>query len=136
MAGSTGVVTITEQTHSHIRLIEFDWITGSSSQTGTATGYTVGKDYDGEIVEIVTSPDSTAIPTDNYDIVITDKNGLDILVGSAMDRDTTTTEYLVKATTATGRLNNPLGYISASSMVFSVTNAGTEKRGRVFLYLK
>jgi 1-aminocyclopropane-1-carboxylate deaminase/D-cysteine desulfhydrase-like pyridoxal-dependent ACC family enzyme len=136
MAGTTGVVTVTEQTVTSIRLIKFDWVVGSSSQTGTAVGYTSEVGYSGEVMEFVTVPSTTAIPTDNYDITVTDKNGIDLLCGSASNRDTAVMEYLVKATTAVDRWYNPLGFVCGSSLVFTVTNAGTESAGVAYLYLR
>jgi hypothetical protein len=42
--------------------------------------------------KLVTDPDPTNVPTDNYDITITDRAGSDVLLGKGADRDTATNE--------------------------------------------
>lgn len=47
--------------------------------------------FEGRLLAIVTNPGSTA-PTDDYDIAITDAEGLDVLKGVGANRDTANTE--------------------------------------------
>ena len=133
MAGSTGVVTVTDQTLGVVKLIKYDWVTGSSSQTGEATGAS-SEYYNGEIIEFVTIPDSTAAPAANYDITVTDGNSIDVLLGYGANRHTSSTEYIVRGTT--GTYSKPLGWVANSLLTINVTNAGTEKRGIAYLYIR
>lgn len=126
MAGSTGTVTISEQSLGIITRIKFDWLTGSSSQTDIVTSSATTGWFNGQVVELATIPDSTAAPTDNYDIAITDSDGIDVLAGAGADRDTANTEYVVAS----------LGYVMSSKLTFAITNAGTEMRGLAYLYIR
>jgi len=134
MAGSTGSMTVTEYRTGMVKLIKFDWVTGSSSQTDDATGYTTFKDYDGQIIELATIPDGTAAPTASYDLAVVDKNSLDVLCGGGADRHTSSTEY--KAFGSTGTKTYPFGAVCGSSLTLNVTNAGTEKRGLTYLFIR
>ena len=134
MSDSTGAVTVTETRFPMVKLIKFDWITGSGSQDHVATGFTAFKDYDGQVIELVTCPDSTAAPDANYDLTITDKNSLDVLVGSGANRHTTTTEYVRDGTT--GTVTKPLGCVAGSSLTINITDAGTSKKGLAYLFIR
>ena len=134
MAGSTGSVTVTEYRTGMVKLIKFDWVTGSSSQVDVATGYTAFKDYDGQIVELATIPDGTAAPDADYDITIIDKNSLDVLCGGGADRHTSSTEY--KAFGSTGTKTYPFGCVTGSSLTLSIADGGTEKKGLTYLYIR
>jgi hypothetical protein len=65
-------------------------LTGDSG-TGAMPNTTLT--LNGYIMKIVTNPGSTA-PTDDYDIVINDEHGVDIVAGGLMNRDTSTSEQL------------------------------------------
>jgi hypothetical protein len=129
MAGTTGAITITEQTINMVKRIKFDWVTGSSSQTDEATGTTTNY-YDGKLLQFQTSPDSTAAPTADYDITITDSDSVDQLLGSGADRHTTSTEILTHSS------STPLGVAIGTQLTINITNAGTETRGLAYLYIR
>lgn len=131
MAGSTGSATITETVYTSIKLVKFDWVTGSSSQTDDCTDYTVNKDYDGEVLGFIAIPDSTAIPSANYDIAIEDKNSIDILSGEGANLTTDATDYILPKSSS-----YQLGAVAGSSLTLKVTSAGTEKKGVCYLYIR
>ena len=58
---------------------------------GTVTAYPLTKKFSGRLLALETDPGATA-PTDNYDITITDANGLDVLQGVGANRHTSTTQ--------------------------------------------
>ncbi len=87
MAGSS--VTQVHQTLGHIRKIVFT-ATGDDSD-GSFPATAITDKIEGHLVELVTNPGSTA-PTDNWDVVLNDANGLDKLQGVGANRDTTTSE--------------------------------------------
>ncbi len=117
-----GTVVTTEITHTSMKKIKFAW----TSSAGGAADATTTEYYDGKIFAFVTDPSATA-PTDNYDIVITDGDGIDVLLGAGANRDTANTEYVSQAT---------LGGVAASKLTLAVTNAGNAKLGDAYLYIR
>lgn len=57
--------------------------------------------FEGRLLKLVTNPGATA-PTDNYDLVLNDQNGADVLQGVGANRDTTNTETAVIVYSGTG----------------------------------
>lgn len=116
-------VTITEQEQRQgIQRVKFAWV---SAADGTASGTTASK-FNGLVYECVTDPSATA-PTDNYDITITDDDGIDVLHGLGANRDTATTEYL--------EASDGLGIVHNSTLALAIANAGDSKEGVVWLTL-
>ena len=58
---------------------------------GTVPDLSFTLPFDAELLSIITNPGATG-PTDNYDIVVNDPNGLDVLQGVGANRDTANTE--------------------------------------------
>lgn len=114
-------VTVQEQRQGFSR-IKWAW---TSDASGDASEATPGK-FTGLVFECVTIPDGVDAPTDNYDITITDDDGLDVLRGLGADRDTANTEYL--------HINQDgLGTVHNSILTLTVANAGNAKEGVVYL---
>ena len=113
--------TLEEPYHS-VKHIYATWVSDSDGAASGTTTYS----YDGALLFFVTDPGATA-PTDNYDIVITDNNSVDVLAGAGANRDTSTTEYVLAA---------DLGAVSSSKLTFTVSNAGESKEGIIHLYLR
>lgn len=134
MAGSTGTISVIDQTIGVVSMIKYSWVTGSSSQAGDAITKASSEQYNGQIVEFVSSPDSTAQPDDDFDITITDSNSLDVLLGNGADLDEATTEYIINGVVGTS--TKFLGWVANSALTLNVTNAGTEKTGRVYLFIR
>ena len=91
------VVTVKRNTaHNGMEVVVFTWlantVTGAVPATSTSTKWP--KDRAGCIAKVVTNPGSTA-PTDNYDITLTDADGVDLMGGELADRDTSTSEVAV-----------------------------------------
>ena len=134
MAGSS--MTFTYDDIGGIRKVIADWT--SDDTTGAVSG--TCKKVTGTLVKGVTDPGATA-PTDNYDIAITDSEGLDVLgncVDNLADRDTANTEevyFLVSNLAATDPAGN-LHPVVCDPLTISVTNAGNSKQGQVILYYR
>ncbi|KKK54249.1 hypothetical protein LCGC14_3086620, partial [marine sediment metagenome] len=64
---------------------------------------------------------------DNYDLVVTDAAGVDILAAAGANRDTANTEYVASAS---------LGAVASSLLTFTISNAGDTKEGVVYLYIR
>jgi len=121
-----------------IRRLICDFVTDDSA--GTASGSTAV--VSGEFIKVVTDPGSAA-PTANWDVVVTDENGLSPFAvcqnaATLLARHTTNTEqtylYILNADTT------PIGIaafpIVAGSLTVAVANAGNSKTGRIVFYYR
>jgi hypothetical protein len=119
-----GTVTTTEVMFDVIKKVTFDWESSSSGAAdGTTTNY-----FTGEVIRMITDP-GTAAPTADYDIVVNDADGYDILHGAGADRHTSNTEQVLSGT-------GVLGSCVATRLTLAVTNAGDTKAGTLILYLR
>ena len=116
------IVTVTEKTHGNVKLIKWAW----TSATGGTVSQATTASFDGKLLTLVTDPGATA-PDPNYDVTILDSNSLDVLVGAGANRHTSTTELVNQAT---------LGAVAGSTLTLTIANAGDEKTGDVYLYIR
>jgi hypothetical protein len=116
-------MSVTEATHGSVKKVVFAW---TSDGSGDAEEVTVAA-YDGKLVGLTTIPDGSAAPTDDYDIVVTDSDGHDVLLGAGADRDTANTEHVASAS---------LGAVAASKLTLTVSSAGNATEGVVILYVR
>ena len=121
-----------------IRKVLVDWT--SDSATGAVTGTT--DKIVGALIKGVTDPGSVA-PTDNYDIVITDEEGVDVLgscvaAGRLADRDTATSEerYFFVENADAAPLAMGVHPVVCDKLTIAVTNAGNSKTGQLILYYR
>ena len=115
---------ITEETQAHIKKVKFVWV---SAADGTASGTTTGV-YSGEIRRLVTIPAAApAAPDDNYNVVVNDEDGTDVLMGAGATRDTANTEQV---------LAEDLGCVANDRLSLSITSAGAANKGVVYLYIR
>lgn len=121
VASLSAAVTVAETRHTVVKKIKFSW---TSDGSGDATGATSFA-YDGKVELLTTDP--TDAPTDNYDITITDSDGVDVLAGAGANRDTTNTEQV---------LGTSLGAVAGSVLTITVANAGATKSGVAYLYVR
>lgn len=88
-AGATSSVTDTlVRDGDHTLLLTFVWIANSS---GTVTSDASDEGFEGYVNKVVTDPGPTA-PTDDYDITLTDEDGVDVMGGQLDNRDTANSE--------------------------------------------
>lgn len=97
----------------------------------------------GELIKIVTDPGSVA-PTDNWDVVLTDEEGVDlsvhmddVAIAALIARDTANTEetYLpLEDTAGTGRVG--AWPVVCDKLTVTVNNAGNSKTGQIILYYR
>lgn len=90
-AAGTVTQTLTGQGR-YIDLLTYSW-TGDASN-GSVPATESQWPIDGYIIMVVTNPGSPA-PTDNYDITLTDTDGVDTMGGELTDRDTVNSEQAV-----------------------------------------
>jgi len=112
--------------------LTFAWTTTSTGTASDVTASTIKDQIAGKyVVMAVTSPDATDYPDDNYDIVVTDEDGADIMGSVLLNRDSSSTE---QATPHIGALYGPRPV--AGAITLTVTNAGSGKSGTTVLYLQ
>lgn len=122
-----GTVTIEETRHTSVKKIKFSWTSeDGGDDAGKADGTTTYA-YDGELIALVTVPDGDDAPTNNYDVVISDSDSLDVLLGQGADRSNVNTEMVARAN---------LGAVAGSKLTLSIANAGNAKEGTVYVYLR
>jgi len=122
---------------SRVHRVIASWV--SDDATGSVSGAT--RKLAGRLVKAVTVPSGTAAPTDNYDIVLTDEQSLDVLTGvqsTLANRDQTATEqvYFLVLDAAATPLAQSVHPIVCSTVTIAVTNAGNSKAGTIYLYLE
>jgi hypothetical protein len=96
-AMGAGTVTVTTLNGSGDAIIvQFSWIAnaaGAATVPATSSSTKWPTAYSGCIYAMETNPGSTA-PTDNYDITLTDSDGVDLLGGQGANRDTANSEMV------------------------------------------
>ena len=122
MAGS---VTITYSSHETVKYVQWAWTSDASGDVSGTDTNTI----DGQVLRWVTNPSSTA-PTDDYDIVINDEDGIDIAAGVLGDRDTSNSEQVLTG----GDAKDGAAFIGKLSLV--VSNAGNAKEGVLRMYYR
>jgi len=120
---AAGTVVITEETFGTIKKIKFAW---TSTAGGAASDTTVNA-YSGKILGLATVPGAAPdAPTPDYDITVTDEDGMDVLMGGGANRHTTNTEYV---------LSTSLGAVANDKLTINVAAAGAAKKGVAYLYI-
>jgi len=124
-------MTFTYDNNGPIRKVIAAW---TSDDTSGAVSGTCAQ-ISGKLVKCVTDPGAAA-PSDNYDIAITDPEGLDVLANctnSLANRDTANTEQ-VDLELSDGAASIAAYPVVCDALTFAVTNAGNSKNGQIILY--
>lgn len=145
MAGMTATVTYDDAnyvgmtTQGRIRKIIIDFLTDDAAGTATVTTRAIS----GELIKVVTDPGSTA-PSDNWDVVLTDDEGVDLSVhlsdaaiAALIARDTANSEetYLpLEDEAGTARIG--LWPVVCGPLTVSLANAGNAKTAQVIIYYR
>ena len=125
MAGSASVVT---REYDDIRgIYKITWAWTSDDATGAVTCEAVK--VKGRVQRCVTNPGATA-PTADYDIVINDEDGVDVMQGELTDRHTSASE---QAWPLVGTL--PVEVLVLGDLTPVVSAAGNSKIGEIILYV-
>ena len=93
--------------------------------TGTTTSY-----YDGQVLAMQCIPlltPTASVPTNLYDVVVTDSDGHDVALAAGADSSNSGTEY---------KDESVLGAVSNSKLTFTVSNAGSLTGGVVVLWIR
>ncbi len=118
------VVTVAEITRTSVKKITWDW---TCTDLGVVSQVT-SEAYDGKLIALVTDPDAGGdAPSDNYNIAINDEDGVDVLVGAGLLRDTANTELVNGAS---------LGAVAGQKLTLVIDTAGDANKGLVHLYIR
>jgi hypothetical protein len=122
-----GTLTITYQEHRTVRRVELDWLsTAGGAVSGIAT-----KALSGRLERVVFLPDSGGTqPTNLYDVVLNDPDGLDVLQGIGANLANNAD------TQAAPVLDTYFLPLVDGALTLVVSNAGNAKGGKVILYLR
>lgn len=131
MAGS---VSISYQETRTVRKITLDWTSDASGNvSGTNTKY-----LSGEILRIIFIPDSGGTqPTDGYDVVLNDDNGVDILANQGANLSNANTSVVCPGVALKdGTTTSVRPVVIDDTLELQVSNAGASKGGKVILYMR
>lgn len=120
------IITCAEETYGSVKKITWAW----TSATAGSGALISTKAYNGQIVSLTTVPSAVTAPSANYDITITDEDGVDVLNGSGMNKSATLTEIV------TWQLGVNLGYVANDKLTFNLANAGDAKLGVCILQIR
>ena len=131
------VVTVkTDSVNDGMEIVVFTWLANTVTGTVPATS-TSGtwphprRQKAGCIAKVNTNPGSTA-PTDNYDITLTDDDGVDLMGGELANRDTATSEVAVPKIDTVFGCN-----IATESFIMNITGQSVSAAtGTVSVYIK
>lgn len=127
-------VTVTSDSQVHagrtVSKITLDWVSaadGSADKTFTLPA--------GELACVVFDPGSPA-PTANYDVVINDANGVDILAAQGANKhETTATRIVPGVPFKDGTTTSVAKCLVYGEHTLAITNAGDSKAGSIVLYI-
>jgi hypothetical protein len=115
-----------------VQKIKWVWVATDAgvvaASTVTGENPTTTFKYSGEIARLVTIPGAGALaPSDNYGVTILDEDGVDVLMGGGLLRDTANTEQV---------LGSSLGICQYTTLSLRIAAAGDANGGTVILYIK
>ena len=128
----TGTVVETTTSLGRIKRIILSW----TSHTDGTVSKAVTAYVNGIIRRVVFNPGATA-PTDNYDVTITDADGLDVLSGLGANRHTTTTQQVIPLVAATDGVTTTAMPVAIDGLLrLEIAAAGSGKVGVITLYIE
>lgn len=108
-----------------------DWLSDA------AGAVTVSFEASGLVQRAVTNPDGGALaPTDDYDILLNDADGIDILQGYGGNRDTANSEQIAPLIHDTGTATSFTRPAMCGTVTLLITNAGNANAGTIRIYVE
>lgn len=130
MAGT--VVPTPSKSRRSIKSITWAWTSSAGGAADSVNTITLS----GEILRVVFNP-GTPAPTANYDVVILDADGADVLGGLGANRHTTNTEQIAPVLeTVVGANTYASRVVIDGPLTLQVSNAGASKQGSVTMYYR
>lgn len=109
------------------------WTSTAGGAAESTLNDEVGRYANGIIVRVITDPSATA-PTDNYDIVLTDATGIDVMNGQLANRDTANTESAVPLVDNVDAIYGQA--YAFGNLTITVSNAGDSKIGDIYIIIE
>jgi len=142
-AQTSGTLTSSVVKQWGLTVVTLNW---TSSDTGL-TSQTISKAFQGCLVRMVYQPNGKTAPSDNWDCVLYDANGQDILLGTGANHDTANTEsvyfdmnpsaaFTPVTVDTLNKFYTGFAVTTAGIHRLVVTNAGDAKKGHIKLYLR
>ena len=116
-----GTVVLTEEANGEPQKVVFAF----TASAGGAADKTTEKGYTGKIEQVTIIPGGTT-PAALWDVVITDQDNVDILLGNGMNLSATDITIIHESATST---------IANDTLTLAVTNAGNAGTGTVVVYV-
>lgn len=127
IALGSGTTTITQEKHSTINKLTFDWL----STSGGAVDTTYGKQVTGDLLGIILVPDAEpAAPLDNYDVSFLNQYGAPIMVAAANCDSATVLSLSAR------KVANECMPLANDKVRIVVSNAGSANSGQVIVYYR
>lgn len=121
-----GTCTYTEEVHGSVKLVAADWLSDSA---GNVSGTSTTNYFNGKLIYFAADPDAgDTKPSEDYDVTVLDKNSVDVLHALGTD--------MGSAATVTVDEFDGLGAVANSQLTVTVANAGDEKGGVVYLWIR
>lgn len=130
MAGS---VTITEVPGpiGGVRKVRFAWTSSAGGAADSAAYYVCGA-----ILKVIFDPDGTDVPTANYDVVLNDSHGIDVLAGQGANLSASaSTAVCPGVPLKDGTTTSVVPVAVNDTLTLGVTNAGNAKKGVIELHI-
>jgi hypothetical protein len=119
----------TEGISGSLNVVNLDWLSDAGGNVVATTNQ-----VSGTIERLVFNPDGgSTIPTAAYDVVLNDRDGVDMLNGTGANLTSGTVKTIV-VTDGDGTTNLPMA--TAGELSLAVTNAGNAKGGIIRFYLR
>ena len=110
------------------------WVASDAGGVSLAFGSSAAPFFVGMIYRAVTQPGTMSPPTDNYDIVLENAIGVDVLGGALADRDTANTEQAWIKDVLTNAHHQHVSMHCRYCL--KVTNAGAGGSGVIVIYTR
>ena len=113
-----------------IMKVSFAWVSDATGDASTTTTRTIC----GQILRACFIP-GDATPSNNYDITLTDSDGLDVLITLGSNLSNSTASQVVPVVT-NGTDGNMAPNTCCGVLTFTVDNAGATKSGTLVIYVR
>lgn len=111
----------------------FDWVSDASGDATLPSQVPVS----GAIARVVFVPSASDAPSANYDVTLTDADGIDVLAGQGADLSETDASHVCPGVPLTdGTTTSVLLTVVDSILTLNVSNAGDTKAGKVVVYVR
>lgn len=132
MAGSSVTWDFEEenlQSKDNSKIYRINWVADDAD--GSVPSVESDSDIFGFIVRVVTNPGATA-PTADYDVTLTDEDGVDVLGGEGVDRSASVSEHIIS------KLGSSYGpcYVNSKLTLNLSNNSVNSAVGEVVIYVE